>query len=244
MGKRKSLAVVFILILVLAVSAYISALDIPGWLGPTPGAEYTYNVQIDGLLGRSASGETTIMVPIPATKNGIFVTTPSKFDNISVGIWTTFIAETDDGHMMGFKTNESILEDIYFSTDAAMDSIDIFDPIHQNAPILYPATEFSEISMKPYGNQERYSSNPTYISYVYISDNIEEGNTNFYIIIDAKNANGPKEYLGFYLNYVGIENTGTSTNNTGKMRVKVNLEQTIPHGYGIRPYPKWVQEYE
>ena len=244
MGKRKSLAVVFILVFVLAVSAYISALDIPGWLGPTPGAEYTYNVQIDGLLGRSASGETTIMVPIPATKDGMFVTTPSKFDNISVGIWTTFIAETDDGHMMGFKTNESILEDIYFSTDAAVGSIDIFDPIHQNAPILYPAMKFSEISMKSYGNQERYSSIPTYISYVYISDNIEEGNTNFYIIIDAKNADEPNEYLGFYMNYVGIENMGTSTNNAGKMRVRVSLEQTIPYGYGIRPYPKWVQEYE
>lgn len=239
--------------------------------------EYIYSVQIDGLSGREASGTTTIMVPIPATKDGEFVTTPTKrnvtstqklmykyalrapervwggpsfknttetLDNQSIGIWTTFIAETDDGYMMGFKTKESILEDIYFNIGVTVDHIDIFDPIHQNAPILYPAREFSETSVKPYGNQERYSSNPTYISYVYTSDNIEEGNTNFYISLDAKNSNGPKEYLGFYLNYVGIENMGTSTNNAGKMRVRVSLEQTIPYGYGIRPYPKWVQEYE
>ena len=198
------------------------------------------------------------MIPIPATKDGDFVTTPSQkepsfakkmlqeyvlhtpqryrkgpyfentteaLDNKSIrGNWTTFIAETEDGYMLGFKTNKSTLEDISFRETVVVDYVDIFDPINKNAPILYPIENISDFLIVAYGDHVKYISNPTYDSYVYLSDNIEEGTIYFAITLEAHNdpTEWAKEYRGSYLNYVKM-----ATDDSGKIKVKATLEQNF-----------------
>lgn len=47
-----------------------------------------------------------------------------------------FIAETDNGYMLGFRTKETRLEDISYSADFVADYFDIFDPINNGSPII------------------------------------------------------------------------------------------------------------
>ena len=80
----------------------------------------------------------------------------------------------------------------------------------------------SDVPMVPYGDQLIYSSNPSYESYVYLSDNIEKGTTHFGISLSVKNdiTEWPFEYRGHYGNSIGI-----STNSTGKINVRAGLAQ-------------------
>ena len=260
MKKRYSLLIGVLLVFSLAggLFLYIADMNMTLWREVGQRDYYGYTVDVRGLSGREVIGTTTIMVPIPATKDGIFITTPSqkepsfiqnliyeyflhtpeskrkgpyfentteKFDNrLVIGNWTTFIAETDEGYMLGFKTNESTLTDISFGVSVVMDSVDIFDPIYKNGPILYPIRNLSNISMIPYGNQVKYSSNPTYESYIYLSDNIQEGFTNFDIALNVHNdpTKWAKEYRGYYLNTVYV-----NTSSSGKIKVRATIEQSI-----------------
>lgn len=152
------------------------------------------------------------------------------FDNKSIiGDWTTFVAQTEGGYMLGFRTNASTLKDISFGGEMVVDYIDIFNPIDTGGPMLYPVRNLSEIELVSYGDQVKYSSNPTYESYVYLSDNLEGGIIHFSITLDAKNdpTEWPKEYRGSYLNQVWA-----SVDGTGKIKVTAVLEQSIPHGSG------------
>jgi len=63
-----------------------------------------------------------------------------------IGSWTTFIAETDKGYMYGFRTNETKLEDISFGREFVADYFDIFDPVNNGSPILYPVENVSNNS--------------------------------------------------------------------------------------------------
>lgn len=156
-------------------------------------------------------------------KGPYFENTTETLDDKSInGNWTTFITETEDGYMLGFKTDDPILEDISFRELVVVDYVDIFDPISKNSPILCPTKNISEISMVPYGDQSVYSSNPSYESFVYLSDNIEKGTTHFGISLTVKNdiTEWPFEYRGHYDNSIGI-----STNSTGKISVRAVLTQ-------------------
>jgi len=274
MRKRNSLLIIIFLIFILTAGLFVHTLilNAKDWREIGQRYNYGYSVQVEGLSGREVAGTTTIMVPIPATKDGKFVTTPPRkeptlaqklmheyvlhtpekfrkgpdlknstetLDNrFIIGNWTTFIAETDEGYMLGFKTNESILSDIDFGSEVVVvDYIDIFDPIHKNGPILYPMRNLSTFSMTPYGDQLKYSSNQSYDSYVYLSDNIGEGYKYFDVTLRCVNDPNEwdREYCGSYQSYVK-----TSINETGEVKVGVVLKQTIPHGYGIRGYPDWV----
>ncbi len=253
------IAILLISILVAGLFYYIVVdLNMVLWREIGQRDNYGYSVYVTGLSGREATGTTTVMVPIPATKDGKFVTTPSQkepsfiqnliyeyilhtpeskrkgpyFENTTEtlnnklinGNWTTFIAETDEGYMLGFKTNESTLTDIYYGVGVVIDSVDIFDPIYKSGPILYPMRNLSNISMIPYGNQVKYGSNPTYESYIYLSDNIEEGFTNFDIALNVHNdpTKWAKEYRGYYLNTVYV-----NTSSSGKIKVRATIEQSI-----------------
>ncbi|MFZ3383349.1 MAG: hypothetical protein WA144_05435 [Candidatus Methanoperedens sp.] len=261
MKKRYILLIGFLLVFIFIAGLFyyiVVDLNMVLWRESGQRDKYGYFVSVTGLSGREATGTTTVMVPIPATKDGKFVTTPSQkepsyiqnliyeyvlhtpeiyrkgpyWENTTEtlnnklidGNWTTVIAETDKGYMLGFKTNKSTLTDIYFSVGVVMDSVDIFDPIYKNGPVLYPMRNLSNTSMIPYGNQVKYGSNPTYESYVYLSDNVEEGFTNFNIILQVSNdpTKWAKEYRGSYLNTVYA-----NTSSSDKIAVRSTMEQSF-----------------
>jgi hypothetical protein len=118
---------------------------------------------------------------------------------IPAGKWVTFIAETDKGPMLGFRTNETRLEDINFSVWFVADHFDIFDPINNGSPLLFPVENISNISSIPHGDHPIYASNPTFDSYVYLSNNLKGGeNISFYINLCANNdqTKFPDKYFG------------------------------------------------
>ena len=70
-------------------------------------------------------------------KGPYFENATEVFDNKTInGNWTMFIAETDKGYMLGFRTKETRLEDISYSADFVADYFDIFDPINNGGPII------------------------------------------------------------------------------------------------------------
>jgi hypothetical protein len=147
---------------------------------------------------------------------------------IPAGKWVTFITETEKGPMLGFRTNETRLEDINFSVWFVADHFDIFDPINNESPLLFPVENISNISSISYGDHSIYASNPTFDSYVYLSNNLKSGeNISFYITLCANNdpTKFPDKYFGEYQNLV-LANTG----DTGYVKVKAVLEQDIPFG--------------
>ena len=205
--------------------------------------------QKDPSLIQNLTYEYILHTPESKRRGPYFANTTEALDDKIIegvnGYWTTFITKTDDGYMLGFKTNASILDDISFNRLVVVNYVDIFDPIYKNGPVLYPMTNLSEISTISYGDQEIYSPKPTYDSYAYLSDNIEEGVTNFYIRLEACNdpSKWPLEYRGCYLNYVGTNTAeivpgpdigarpepnlnylGINTNRTGRIILKVFLE--------------------
>jgi len=161
--------------------------------------------------------------PDKYTKGPYFANLTEQLDNrfLSNG-WTTFIVETEDGYMLKLESNESVLEDIHFTTEVVVEDIDIFDPIGRDSPILSPAFGFSETSTKPYGKQVNYNSRVNYWTYVYLSDNIEAGNKSIEVTVDAHNDPNEweKEYRGSYIVTVWDDVEGA-----GKIEVEATLEQ-------------------
>lgn len=156
-------------------------------------------------------------------KGPYFENATEIFDNKTTpGGWTTFIVETEKGYMLGFRTNESVLQDISFSANFVADYFDIFDPISNGSPILFPVENISNISVIPYGEYTRYASNPTYDSYVYVSECRQGAPIDFHIRLEANNDPGewPKEYRGKYLNEIKATISGT-----GFLKVKGTLGQ-------------------
>ena len=204
--------------------------------------------QKDPSLIQNLTYEYILHTPESKRRGPYFANTTEALDDKIIegvnGYWTTFITKTDDGYMLGFKTNASILDDISFNRLVVVNYVDIFDPIYKNGPVLYPMTNLSEISTISYGDQEMYSPKPTYDSYVYISDNIEEGITNFYIRLEACNdpSKWPLEYRGCSVSYVGtntaeippylgaaleepnLNKLGINTNRTGRIIVKAFMD--------------------
>jgi len=259
---NKSILIAAFVLVILIIGLFMNAIhqNAIDWCSVDERNCCFYNINVHGLSGKEVTGTTTIMVPIPATKDGQFLTPPSQkeptfmqmlvheyishtpeskrkgpsfqntvelFDNNSIGIWNTFIAETDDGYMLGFKTNVSTLEDIFFSKTIIVDNIDIFDPINNNSLILSPLKNLSSISILPYGNQMKYNSNPTYETYICLSDNLRNESMRFEVALRCHNdhTEWSKEYRGSYRNYIGTKHLGISTNEVGKIKVIATLEQ-------------------
>ncbi|WP_269848552.1 hypothetical protein [Methanosarcina horonobensis] len=90
--------------------------------------------------------------------------------------------------MLGFRTNETRLKDINYGVSFVADYFDIFDPINNGSPMLFPVESLSNISSVPYGEYTKYTSNPTYDTYVYLSDNLKGGeNVSFFVYLSANN---------------------------------------------------------
>lgn len=253
--------VIGILLLLLFFYA-IYAINTGTYLGREPGQRYffSYDVEVTGLSGKKVNGTTVIMVPIPASKEGVFFTPftqkptlfqkflltvtnkPDKnhigphFENMSeqldnkeiIGDWTTFIAETDKGYMYGFRTNNTKLEDIHKSACFVADYFDIFDPINNGSPMLFPVENVSNSSSVPYGEYTKYASNPTYDTYVYVSDNLKGGeNVSFDVYLAANNDpyEWPEKYRGRYNNVLLAK-----VNDTGYVKVRAIMGQEVPWG--------------
>jgi hypothetical protein len=202
-----------------------------------------YEIKVTGLSGKEVHGTTVIMAPIPASNEGKFFTPPSKkepdliqklgnmterFDNreIATGKWVTSIIKTDKGYMLGFRTNETKLKDIDFGVDFVADHFDIFDPINNGSPILFPVENVSNISSVPYGNYTTYTSYPTYDTYVYLSNNLIGGeNVSFFVYLKANNdrMEWPEKYRGKYENLLLA-----NVSDTGYVKVKAILGQEVP----------------
>ncbi|MDD2340909.1 MAG: hypothetical protein PHG79_11925 [Methanosarcina sp.] len=150
------------------------------------------------------------------------------FDNQReiIGNWITFIAETDKGYMLGFRTNETRLEDIDYSTSFVANYFDIFDPINNGSSMLFPVENVSNISSIPYGKYTKYASNPTYDTYIYLSDNLKgEENVSFFVYLSANNdpTEWPEKYRGQYNNLLAAK-----VNDTGYVKVMAILGQEVP----------------
>jgi hypothetical protein len=218
-----------------------------------------YTVKVTGLSGREVQGNTVIMVPIPASKEGKFFTPPAQkdiyfsqklthkvfnwsdqsgkgpyfenateiFDNQReiIGGWIPFIGETEKGYMLGFRTNETRLEDIYYSTSFVADYFDIFDPVNNKSPILFPVKNVSNISSVPYGKYTKYASYPIYDTYVHLSDNLKGGeNISLFVYLSANNdpMEWPREYFGWYNNLLAAK-----VNDTGYVKVRAIIGQEL-----------------
>ncbi|OED06743.1 hypothetical protein [Methanosarcina barkeri] len=57
---------------------YVVEMNLRDWRADELRPHYEYTVKIDGLSGTEVSGTTKILVPIPATKEGVFAITPSQ----------------------------------------------------------------------------------------------------------------------------------------------------------------------
>ena len=145
-----------------------------------------------------------------------------------IGNWIPFIAETDKGYMLGFRTNETKLEDIDYSTSFVADHFDIFDPINNGSPMLFPVENVSNTSSVPYGKYTIYASNPTYDTYVYLSDNLKgDENVSFFVYLSANNdpIEWPDEYCGRYNSLLAAK-----VNDMGYVKIRAILGQEIPWG--------------
>jgi len=154
------------------------------------------------------------------------LSTTEQLDNkfISNGEWITFIAQTEEGYMLGFESKDDILKDISFSVEVVVEDIDIFNPIDNSGPILYPVIDLPETELIPYGNQMKYNSPVNYATYVYLSDNIEDGKKSIHITMDAHNDlhEWPEEYRGHYTVKIWEDVDGA-----GKIKVKATLTQEL-----------------
>lgn len=243
----------------------IYAINMGAYYGREPVQRYycSYDIKVTGFSGREVTGTTTIMVPIPASKEGKFFTPEAQkeptlfqrflfevthrrrpeedrrigpyfrnmtetFDNKELDSnWLTFITKTDKGYMLGFRTNETRLEDIHFGVSFVADYIDVFDPINNGSPILFPVENVSNISSALYGDYTKYVSYPTYDTYVYLSDNLEGENVSFFVYLNANNdpTEWPEKYRGGYNNLLAAK-----VNETGYVKVKVIVGQEVPWG--------------
>lgn len=167
-------------------------------------------------------------VPEKDRKGPYFKNMTETFDNQQeiIGKWIPFIAETERGHMLGFRTNETWLEDINYGEWFVSDRFDIFDPINNGSPMLFPVENLTDISSVPYGNYTKYASFPTYNTYVFLSNNLKGGeNVSFNIYLTASNdpTEWPEKYRGRYDNLLLA-----NVSDTGYVKVRAILGQEVP----------------
>lgn len=270
--KKRNLLIISIFFVCLVVGTLFAyamyAINMGMYNSREPSQRYyfSYDIEVTGLSGRHVNGTTVIMVPIPASKEGKFLTPPPQrepdltqsfmlrlkqeitrksepkligpyFENmtetldnkrVARGKWVTFITETDKGYMLGFRTNETRLEDIDRGFDFVANYFDIFDPINNGSPILFPIENVSNVSSVPYGDYTKYISNPSYDTYVYLSDNLKGGeNVSFFVYLNANNDpyEWPEEYRGGYNNLLAAK-----VNDTGYVKARAILGQEVPWG--------------
>jgi hypothetical protein len=76
---KKIIIYLFLILLLIVLSGlYIFEMNLRDWRADELRPHYEYKVKISGLSGAEVLGTTIILVPIPATKEGVFAITPSQ----------------------------------------------------------------------------------------------------------------------------------------------------------------------
>lgn len=103
---RKSIVVLSLVLLLIILSGLlIVEMNLREWRSDDLRPHYEYTVDISGLSGTESSGESRILVPIPANKEGEFVVTPSLED-------PSFFKQLLQNYV--FHTPEKYRKGIYF----------------------------------------------------------------------------------------------------------------------------------
>ena len=76
--KKITTYLLLILLLTVLTGLFIIETNLRDWRADELRPHYEYTVKISGLSGTEVLGTTKILVPIPATKEGVFATTPSQ----------------------------------------------------------------------------------------------------------------------------------------------------------------------
>jgi len=104
----------FILLLIVLSGLYIVEMNLRDWRADELRPHYEYTVKISGLSGTEVLGTTKILVPIPATKEGVFAITPSQEE-------PSFFKILLQEHV--FHTPEKYIRGIYFeNTTESLDN--------------------------------------------------------------------------------------------------------------------------
>ncbi|WP_407355110.1 hypothetical protein [Methanolobus sp. WCC5] len=172
-------------------------------------------------ISRKFLYEYVFNTPIDLQKGPYLENTTETFDNRSIdGNWSSYIVATEDGFMLSFQTNETLLENIYLKKLVVLDYVDGLNPLEKNNPILYPAANFSYIGNISSGGIESSFYEPTYTydTYIYTSDNLNGTQLHFSISL------GVKEQVskGSNLYSIGLQ---TNTNTSGKTKVAAIVSQ-------------------
>jgi hypothetical protein len=112
----KKIIIYFFLILLLIVLSglYVVEMNLRDWRAEELRPHYEYTVKISGLSGTEVLGTTKILVPIPATKEGVFAITPSQEE-------PSFFKSLLQKHI--FHTPEKYIRGIYFeNTTESLDN--------------------------------------------------------------------------------------------------------------------------
>jgi hypothetical protein len=103
-----------ILLLIVLSGSCIVEMNLRDWRADELRPHYEYTVKISGLSGTEVSGTTEIIVPIPATKEGVFAITPSQEE-------PSFLKSLLQEHV--FHTPEKYVRGIYFeNTTESLDN--------------------------------------------------------------------------------------------------------------------------
>lgn len=110
----KKIVTYFFLILLLTVltGLFIIEMNLREWRADELRPHYEYAVKISGLSGTEVLGTTKILVPIPATKEGVFaITPPQKEPSFFKSLLQKYIFHTPEKYIRGIyfeNTTESL----------------------------------------------------------------------------------------------------------------------------------------
>jgi len=111
---KKIITYFLILLLIVLSGLYVVEMNLRDWRADELRPHYEYTVKISGLSGTEVLGTTKILVPIPATKEGVFAITPSQEE-------PSFFKSLLQEHV--FHTPEKYIRGIYFeNTTESLDN--------------------------------------------------------------------------------------------------------------------------
>lgn len=112
---KKIITYFFLILLLIVLSGlYVVEMNLRDWRADELRPHYEYTVKISGLSGTEVLGTTKILVPIPATKEGVFAITPSQEESF-------FFKSLLQEHV--FHTPEKYIRGIYFeNTTESLDN--------------------------------------------------------------------------------------------------------------------------
>lgn len=179
--------------------------------------------QKEPTLSQKFVHEYVLHTPLEYRKGPYFKNTTEAFDYRAIeGNWTSYVINTEEGFMLCFQTNESVLENIYLRDQIVVDHVNGLNPLDKSNPILFPASNFSDAENISFEDMGIYHLEPayTYDSFINTSNNLNKKELHFSVNLDVKEriSKGSNEYKIKLL---------TDINNSGKTIVNVIISEPI-----------------